>query len=525
VSTYFLVLDAGTGSARAVIFDRDGEQVGFAQEEWSHLPEPGVPGSMGFDFDAGWARLTRCIGQALKNCGLAGADIAAISATSMREGIVVYDAIGREIWACANVDSRAGAEVAALRTAAPGLEREFYRISGETFALGALPRLNWLRNNRPETFARARSVSMINDWIGARLTGEITAEITNGSTSGLMDLNQRGWSNALIDRGGLDRAMFPRTVEPGALVGKVTAAAAKTTGLARGTPFFAGGGDVQMGAVGLGVLDLGQAAILGGTFWQQIVNIPQGRVDDTMRLRVNAAAPMGMNQAEAISFFVGLAARWFRDVFGAEEKRLAAQQGRDAYDLLEDLAMQVPPGAHGIIPIFSDAMDFRNWYHAAPSFLNLSIDPEIANKGSMFRALQENAAIVAAENLDRVQAFAGAGADGPLIMAGGATKGRLWPQIVADATGRTLRIPKVREATALGGAAAAATGIGQFASLAQAGRAFVEWEREVTPNPDNRAIYDTAHARWRRAYAAQKLLVDEGVTTAMWRAPGGKAPQ
>ena len=520
MSTHFLVLDAGTGSGRAVIFDRAGNQIGFAQEEWSHLPEPGVPGSMGFDTRAGWALLSRCIGAALRDCGLRGDDIAAISSTSMREGIVLYDKDGQEIWACANVDSRAAAQVAALKAGDPDLERRFYRVSGQTFALGALPRLIWLRENHPETYARVRKLSMINDWIGARLTGEIAVEPTNGSTSGLMDLGARDWSDALIGEAGLEREIFAPVIEPGTVLGGVSAAAAEETGLAAGTPFVAGGGDVQLGAVGLGVLAPGEAAILGGTFWQQIVNIPQGLVDESMRLRVNAAAPPDMNQAEAITFFVGLAARWFRDVFGTEEKRQAAAQGRDAYELLEDLAMQVPPGAHGIIPIFSDAMDFGNWYHAAPSFLNLSIDPQIASKGAMFRALQENAAIVAAENLARVAEFAGVDNGGPLVMAGGASKGRLWPQIVADVTGRPLRIPRVREATALGGACAAAAGIGQFATLGEAGESFVGWERDVTPNPDNRSLYDDARARWIKAYAAQKKLVDEGVTTSMWRAPG-----
>ncbi len=520
MSTHLLVLDAGTGSGRAVIFDPDGNQVAMAQEEWRHLPEPGVSGSMGFDTEAGWALLTRCIRNALADSTLDGGDIAAVSSTSMREGIVLYDADGQAIWACANVDSRASEEVAALKAQAPEMERDFYRISGETFALGALPRLNWLRKHRPALFDRAHKMSMINDWIGARLTGEITTEPTNGSTNGLMDLGTRDWSDTLIARAGLERSLFPRVVEPGEMVGVLTKIAADETGLKPGTPFVAGGGDVQLGAVGLGVLEPGQAAILGGTFWQQIVNIPQGLVDETMRLRVNAAAPADMNQAEAITFFVGLAARWFRDAFGGPEKQAAKAQGRDAYDLLEDLAMQAPPGAHGIIPIFSDAMDFGNWYHAAPSFLNLSIDPEIASKGAMFRALQENAAIVAAENLDRVVEFAGMGGDGPLIMAGGASKGRLWPQVLADVTGRHLRIPKVREATALGAAAAAASGIGRFANLTEAGRAFVRWEREVTPNLENRAVYAMARDRWRAAYAAQKQLVDAGITTSMWRAPG-----
>ena len=520
MSTHLLVLDAGTGSGRAVIFDRDGRQVGMAQEEWLHLPEEGIPGSMRFDVEGGWALLRRCIGKALKATGLTGADIAAISATSMREAIVLYDGDGREIWAVANVDGRSSAEVSELKAKGPGYEREFYDVSGETFALGALPRLNWLRKHQPETFAKVRALSMINDWIGARLTGEITVEPTNGSTNGLIDLATRDWSDALIAKAGLERSMFPRVVEPGEVVGQVTAAAAADTGLAEGTPFVAGGGDVQMGALGLGLVEAGEAAVLGGTFWQQVVNIPTGLVDETMRLRVNSAALPQMNQAEAISFFVGLTARWFRDAFCQQEIARAAVEGRDAYELMEDLAMQAPVGANGIIPVFSDAMDFGNWYHAAPSFLNLSIDPAIANKGSMFRAIQENAAIVAAINLDRVESFAQVDSTGPLTLAGGASKGRLWPQILADVTGRELRIPVVREATALGGAAAAAKGVGQFASLREAGSAFVAWERSVEPDLANKPIYDEARARWQEAYVAQKSLVDKGVTTSMWRAPG-----
>ena len=520
MKTHLLVIDAGTGSGRVVVFDRSGNQISFAQEEWRHLPEDGVPGSMSFDIQDGWALLRRCIAKALSTCGLSGRDIAAISATSMREGIVLYDATGEEIWAVANVDSRASVEVAELKARSADFERQFYEVSGETFALGALPRLNWLRKHRPEVFARARSISMINDWIGARLTGEIAVEPTNGSTNGLMDLSTRDWSDTLIAKAHLDRSLFPRVVEPGTVVGLVTPGAAEETGLAEGTPFVAGGGDVQMGSIGLGVDELGDAAVLGGTFWQQVVNIPQGSVDRTMRVRVNSAGMGGMNQAEAISFFVGLTARWFRDAFCGEEVRAAAERGLDPYNLIEDLAMAVPPGANGIIPVFSDAMDFGNWYHAAPSLLNLSIDPAIANKGSIFRAIQENAAIVAAVNLARVEEFANVHSTAPLTLAGGASKGRLWPQIVADVIGRQIRIPKVREATALGGAAAAAVGIGQFNSLREAGRDFVEWDRTVEPNPANKAVYHDARCRWERAYAMQRRLVDEGITTSMWRAPG-----
>ena len=92
---------------------------------------------------------------------------------------------------------------------------------------------------------------------------------------------RRDWSDRLIERAGLDRGMFPRVVEPGTIIGKITASAAAETGLAAGTPVVAGGGDAQLGTIGLGVVRPGDAAVLGGTFWQQIINIPSGQVDPT----------------------------------------------------------------------------------------------------------------------------------------------------------------------------------------------------------------------------------------------------
>ncbi len=126
-----------------------------------------------------------------------------------------------------------------------------------------------------------------------------------------------------------------------------------------------------------------------------------------MNIRVNPHVIPGMAQAESISFFTGLTMRWFRDAFCAEEKLIAERLGVDAYSLLEEMASRVPAGSHGVMPIFSDAMHFKQWYHAAPSFINLSIDPEKCNKATLFRALEENAAIVSACNLAQISQFSG----------------------------------------------------------------------------------------------------------------------
>lgn len=104
---YFLAIDAGTGSGRAVLFDETGAEIAASGQEWWHVADPRYPGSMDFDTEGNWAILARCCREVIARSGVDPAEIRAVSATAMREAFVLHDATGREIWACANVDARA----------------------------------------------------------------------------------------------------------------------------------------------------------------------------------------------------------------------------------------------------------------------------------------------------------------------------------------------------------------------------------------------------------------------------------
>ena len=518
--SYLLALDAGTGSIRAVIFDTNGQQIAVGQAEWKHLSLVDVPGSMEFSLDINWQLTCRCIREALQKAAISAREIKAVACCSMREGIVLYDASGEPIWACANVDARASREVSELKEIHDfQFESEVYHISGQTLALSAMPRLLWLAHHRPDIYRKAATMTMISDWLAARLSGELAVDPSNAGTTGMLDLATRDWRPSLLDMAGLRADMLSPVKETGTVLGYITPAAAEESGLLVGTPVVMGGGDVQLGCLGLGVVRAGQTAILGGTFWQQVVNLPTIKTDPEMNIRINPHVIPGMVQAESISFFTGLTMRWFRDAFCAEEKLIAERLGVDTYALMEDMASRVPAGAHGIMPIFSDAMHFKHWYHAAPSFINLSIDPEKCNKAALFRALEENAAIVSACNLELISHFSGVQFDS-LVFAGGGSKGRLWSQILSDVTGLPVKVPVVKEATALGCAIAAGVGAGLFSSLAESGEQLVQWEREYQPNLAHRELYDEMKQKWLKVYAGQLSLVDSGLTTSMWQAPG-----
>ena len=514
---YLMAIDAGTGSVRAVIFDIDGNQIAMAQEEWTHLAQEGVAHSMGFDCERNWDLTVFCIKKSIQLAKIDPKDIVAVSSTSMREGIVLYDKEGKELFAVANVDARASDEVKYLKEHFQGVEEEFYKESGQTFALGAIPRILWLKNNQPNIYNQVAKIGMISDWILYKLSGVFSSDPSNAGTSGIFSLEKRDWVASMASKVGLKEDIFPPIFEVGEVIGKVTDT---TCGLEADTLVVQGGGDVQLGSAGLGVVELGDVAILGGSFWQQIVNIKSDTTPPQDRsIRVNPHVIPNQSQAEGITFFSGLVMRWFRDTFCDMEKLEAKEKGVDVYEILEEKASKVPVGSNGIIPIFSDSMKYGKWYHAAPSFINLSIDSDVCNRFSMFRSLQENSAIVSDINLKKIEEFSGVKAK-TIVFASGASKGKLWCQIVADVTGCIIKVPKVTEATALGAAMAAGVGAGIYSDLKTASKQLVVWDKEYLPNRNNHEKYKVIKESWQKVYNKQLELVDEKLTTSLWKAPG-----
>jgi len=512
-----MAIDAGTGSVRAIIFDTKGNQISMGQREWVHLEEDNIPSSMSFDCDKNWGLTVECIKEALILGNINPKDILSISSTSMREGIVLYDEYGKEIFAVANVDARANKEVEYLKEKFKGIEEEFYLESGQTFALGALPRILWLKNNKPDIYLKVNTVSMISDWILYKLSGIIGSDPSNAGTSGVFSLNKRDWQPTMANKVDIKDNIFPKVYEVGEVIGHVLD---NVCGLDSSTLVTMGGGDVQLGSAGLGVVELGDVAILGGSFWQQVVNISSSNIPPKdMSIRVNPHVIPQQSQAEGITFFSGLVMRWFRDAFCDMEKQEAQKRNIDVYQVLEEKASKIPVGSHGIIPIFSDSMKYGKWYHASPSFLNLSIDPNICNRASMFRSLQENACIVSDINLKKIEEFSGIKTQ-TIVFAGGASKGALWCQILSDVTGCEVKIPKVTEATALGAAMSAGVGAGIYTDLKSAAKELVLWDKVYLPNMENHSKYKSITEKWQKAYNLQLQLVDDNITDSMWKAPG-----
>jgi autoinducer-2 kinase len=513
-----LAIDAGTGSCRAVLFTPDGDPVGAGQREYAHHELPDVPGSQVFDTAGNWELICACIREALDAAGAAPDAVRAVSATSMREGMVLYDARGDELWACTNADGRAGREAAEMVES--GAAREIYQRSGDWVSITAPPRFRWLARHEPDVFAAIAHVGMLGDWILTRLSGEFVTDRSLGSSSGMFELAASNWSDRVLEICGLDRSVFPPVVSSGDVVGAVTAQAAAATGLRAGTPVVAAGADTQVALLGIGVAQPGSFTIVGGSFWQHAVVLDEPLIDPEERLRTLCHAVPGRWMMEGIGFYCGIVMRWFRDAFCELEKAEAANRGIDVYHLLEERAAAVAPGAHGVYGIFSNLMQASRWVHASPGFVGFDVShPERAGRAECFRAIEESAAYVSRGHRDIVEAVAGIDV-GRLVMTGGAAKGRLWPQIIADALGVPVDVPVVKESAALGAAICAGVGAGLFTDAIGTAQRIVAIERTCEPDAEASARYEVLFDQWLDLYRRSLELAEAGLVRPLWRAAG-----
>jgi autoinducer 2 (AI-2) kinase len=300
----------------------------------------------------------------------------------------------------------------------------------------------------------------------------------------------------------------------------VTAEAAAETGLAEGTPVVAGGADTQLGLLGIGVAEPGRFTIVGGSFWQHTLVLDRPLIDPKGRLRTLCHTVPDRWMIEGIGFYCGFVMRWFRDAFCEWEKEQAAHEGVDVYEVLERKAAELPPGADGVVGLFSNLMQANRWVHAAPGFLGFDVsNPERSGRAACFRAIEEAAAYVSLGHLQIVEELAGIELH-EAVLTGGAAKGTLWQQIVADVIGVPVRLPEVKESTALGAAIYAGVGAGIFAEAGEAARGIVRFERTVEPDAAAHATYLDLYQQWRQLYGSILQLSEAGLVRPFWRAAG-----
>jgi sugar (pentulose or hexulose) kinase len=388
--------------------------------------------------------------------------IAAVSIANQRESFAQFDATEKALrpgtlW----LDERAHVEVKEI-AAEVGADR-LHQISGiPNDITPCRTRCRWLSKHEPKIWSRTAKTAEVHGVITHFLTDEWKTSLSSASPMGLLDAKGYDWSDILLKAARLTREQLPKLVASGAVMGEVSAAAARLTGLKAGTPVVAGGGDGQCAGAGANTflkgrayLNLGTAAV-SGSYGETYA------VDPAFR-SLSAVGEKGFSFETAIRTGTYLVTWFVERMF---HQNPAKNPG--IFAKLEEEAKAVPIGSRGLVlvPYFSGIMT-PYWDSDGRGVLaGLSGSH---TRGDIYRALLEGIALEQAMMTNRVAAVTS-----PIdhfAIVGGGSKSDLWCQIVADAAGRDVKRLETPEASALGAAMAAAKGAGWYKTVSSASAA------------------------------------------------------
>lgn len=256
-----VAIDAGTTGARAIAFDLAGRLVSEVRQPYrTRSPRPGWAEQDAHDWAESATAALRGIAARTRAAGM----IRAIGLTGQCPTMVVADERGKPLRAgLLYRDNRAVDQARQMRDRVG--DEVMHQRTGhlpEAFHVG--PKLLWIREHEPETFARTRLVLQPRDVVLHRLTGLVATDETHANATLLFSLRERAWDQWLLDAFDIDRALFPTVLPPWAQAGELSARVAAELGLQAGLPVVIGAADSQCAAFGAGVTAPGPVSEMAG---------------------------------------------------------------------------------------------------------------------------------------------------------------------------------------------------------------------------------------------------------------------
>ena len=508
-------IDCGSSNVRCIVFDiHTGEKLCATSRDW-YVPEEN--GVYHFDDITNWKLLCECTKSALSEIDTD--ELVCLTATGFRHGIFCTAKDTDEvIFGCFNMDARCDNSYLSERD----MNRLVYEVSGDWSSLHGISRLLWLKKYEPASFERIRKFMFVSDWVLYKMCGEIACERGNASSSLLLDVHTRDWSEELREKCGFPKEIYPALSDAGTILGTVTRAASEETGFPEGLKVMCGVADTQAGLVGVGAFHPGTSAVVGGSYWLDCYITDTPKVDPECKTRLSCHSVKDQWVYEGLGFYVGLTIRWFRDAFGQQEKQIAEEYGIDAFYLLDKLAASVPPGSYGLQSLFADISNESSLRMAAPTFMGWDVlRPARSHKGVFFRSMLESSCYQAYGEYKKIaRVLNDSSIPENVILSGGAAKSKLWGQILCDVLDKPVFLTRESEATCLGAAIHAAVGSGIYGSEDEAAERLVSKSVMLEPNRENHEIYMKEFARWRELYANALQLLDRGLVKGMFQVDG-----
>jgi glycerol kinase len=484
MANYVLALDQGTTSSRAILFDRAGRIVRAAQREFPQIyPQPGWVEHNPEDI---WNSQIAVAREAVQ--GIDPSQIAAIGITNQRETTLIWDRKTGEpianaiVWQC----RRTAPLCEALKR--EGFDARIRAITGlVTDAYFSGTKVAWLLDNVPGARARAEAGELafgtVDSFLIWRLTGgrlHIT-DVSNASRTLLYDIHRGDWSDEILRRLNIPRALLPSVRPSSEIYGE-------THALGRAIPLAGMAGDQQAATFGQACYAPGLAKNTYGTGCFMLMNTGEEAVASRNNLLTTVAWQLEGKPTqyalEGSVFIAGAAVQWLRDGLGLIQT--AAESEALAAGISDTGGVYVVPAFVGLGAPYWDAF-------ARGAILGLTRG---SGRAHIVRAALESVAYQTRDVVGAMQADSGLKLQ-TLRVDGGMVRNDFLMQFQADILGVPVERPAVTETTALGAAYLAGLATSFWHSQDEIAR---QWrvERSFTPQmPADRR--DALYSGWQRA--------------------------
>ena len=492
---YLLGFDVGSSSVKASLVNAETGKCAAS----AFFPEHEAPiiavkaGWAEQDPQMWWENAKLSLAKIMKETGVKGEEIKAIGISYQMHGLVCVDKDLKPlrpaiIWC----DSRA----------VPYGEKAFNEIGQEKCLSHLLnspgnftaAKLAWVKENEPDIYSKIYKIMLPGDYLALQLSGEPNTTVSGLSEGMFWDFKENNVASFLTDYYGFSRSIISDIVPTFAIQSRVSANAARETGLAEGTPITYRAGDQPNNALSLNVFNPGEIASTAGT--SGVVYGVLGDVNYDKKSRVNTFAHVNhtSNQTRLGVLLcingTGILNAWVRRNIAPE---------RIGYAEMNDLAAKVPIGSEGvtIIPFGNGAERVLENREIGCSISGINFNKH--NKAHIIRAAQEGIVFSFCYGMEIMQNM---GMDIKKIHAGRANMflSPLFRKTLASVSGATIELYDTDGS--VGAAKGAGIGAGIYKDNIEA---FSTLERldEICPDTAHRSEYLSAYEHWKEQLKRQ----------------------
>lgn len=483
---YFIGIDVSTTASKALVIDEQGNVIAIQ----SNPHELSTPRPLWSEQNPEhwWEAASASIRAVVAKVG--AENVAAIGLTGQMHGLTSLDGDGKPIRpAILWNDQRSGPQCEYI-TEKVGAKR-LYQIIGSILLPGfTAPKIRWLHDNEPESYAKIKHVLLPKDYVRFRLSGTFIADVADASGFGCMDIGKRTWSDEMLAAYEIPREWLPTLCESTEVSAHVNEAGSAATGLKVGTPIVGGAGDQPAAGVGNGIVAPNQVSLTIGTSGVAFASSPGYRPEPDGRLHNFCHTPNTW-------FFMGVmlsaagGLRWLHDELAPNA----------SYDALNQMVADVPRGSQGLL--FAPYLTGERNPHPDPlargAFVGLTLRHGLPH---MVRAVMEGVAFGMRDQLEllRAQGVQPTSA----VVSGGAANSPVWRQLTTDIMGVPLYTVNTQEGSAFGSAIMAAVGVGAYKDVVEACAVMVRKVDEVEPTTEGVQTYERLYPIFRDLYPALK---------------------